>query len=92
MTMWMPLALWGLHRAMAAGPLRDGLATGVAFALQMLSSLYFGCIFAVSCCRRSRAVDWAALSVAAACRYSRRAPLAGAVIAPIARKYSRTGR
>src|SRR6476660_5007372 len=47
MTMWMPLALWALHRAMAAGRLRDGLAAGFAFALQMLSSLYFGMYFAV---------------------------------------------
>ena len=40
MTMWMPLTLWGLHRTLASGRLRDGLATGVAFALQTLSSLY----------------------------------------------------
>jgi hypothetical protein len=42
MTMWMPLALWGLHRTMARGKLRDGLCTGLAFALQTLSSLYYG--------------------------------------------------
>lgn len=42
MTMWMPLALWGVHRTMAEGRLRDGLLTGLAFALQMLSSLYYG--------------------------------------------------
>jgi hypothetical protein len=42
MTMWMPLALWSLHRAMASGKVRDGLFTGLAFALQMLSSLYYG--------------------------------------------------
>jgi hypothetical protein len=42
MTMWMPLALWGLHRTMASGKVRDGLFTGSAFALQMLSSLYYG--------------------------------------------------
>jgi hypothetical protein len=47
MTMWMPLTLWGLHRTMAAGRLRDGLATGLAFALQMLSSLYYGLFLAV---------------------------------------------
>jgi len=47
MTMWMPLALLGLHRAMASGRLRDGLATGFAFALQTLSSLYYACFLAV---------------------------------------------
>ena len=47
MTMWMPLALWGLHRTLSSGRLRDGLATGLAFALQTLSSLYYGCFLAV---------------------------------------------
>ena len=47
MTMWMPLALLGLHRTLAGGRWRDGLATGVAFALQTLSSLYYGCFLAV---------------------------------------------
>ena len=36
MTMWMPLALLGLHRALARGRVRDGLATGSSFALQTL--------------------------------------------------------
>jgi len=43
----MPLALFWLHRTLARGRLRDGLATGVAFALQTLSSLYYGCFLAV---------------------------------------------
>jgi hypothetical protein len=47
MTMWMPLALLGLHRTLAGGRWRDGLATGLAFALQTLSSLYYGCFLAV---------------------------------------------
>jgi hypothetical protein len=47
MTMWMPLALLGLHRTLARGRWRDGLGTGVAFALQTLSSLYYGCFLAV---------------------------------------------
>jgi hypothetical protein len=42
MAMWMPLALWGLHRTLALGRWRDGLLTGLAFALQALSSLYYG--------------------------------------------------
>jgi hypothetical protein len=47
MTMWMPLALWGLHRTMATGRMRDGLLTGLACALQMLSSLYYGVFLGV---------------------------------------------
>jgi hypothetical protein len=47
MTMWMPLTLWAMHRTMARGLLRDGLATGLTFALQMLSSLYYGLFLAV---------------------------------------------
>ena len=47
MTMWMPLALLWLHRTLARGRWRDGLATGLAFALQTLSSLYYGCFLAV---------------------------------------------
>src|SRR5262249_27342848 len=47
MAMWMPLALWGLHRTIAKGRLRDGIVTGIGYALQMLSSLYYGLFFAV---------------------------------------------
>ena len=42
MTMWAPLALWGLHRTLASGERRHGIATGFAVALQTLSSLYYG--------------------------------------------------
>jgi len=42
MTMLMPLALWGLHRTLATGRLRDGLATGLAFGAQYLTALYYG--------------------------------------------------
>jgi hypothetical protein len=41
-THWMPLALLFLHRTLARGRVRDGLATGAAVALQALSSLYYG--------------------------------------------------
>jgi hypothetical protein len=88
MTMWMPLALWGLHRAMAAGRLRDGLATGAAFALQMLSSLYFGVYFAVfllvvgAALWIARRYPWRPIAVLAA-----GAVLAGAIIAPVAAQY-----
>jgi hypothetical protein len=47
MTMWMPLCLWALHRTIARGRMRDGLATGLTFALQMLSSLYYGLFLAL---------------------------------------------
>ena len=42
MTMWMPVVLWGLHRTLASGRMRDGLATGAAFGAQWLSALYYG--------------------------------------------------
>jgi hypothetical protein len=41
-TVWMPLAMLGLHRMMASGRVRDGLAMGLAVTLQALSSFYFG--------------------------------------------------
>ena len=41
-TVWMPLAMLGLHRMMQSGRIRDGLATGLALALQTLSSFYYG--------------------------------------------------
>jgi hypothetical protein len=47
MTMWAPLALWALHRTIAEGRMRDGLAAGLMFALQMLSSLYYGLFLAL---------------------------------------------
>ncbi len=47
MTMWMPLALLGLHRTLSRGRLRDGLLTGLASALQTLSSLYYGVFLGV---------------------------------------------
>ena len=39
---WMPLCLWALHRTIRSGRLRDGLLTGLFFALQTLSSWYYG--------------------------------------------------
>ena len=88
MTMWMPLALWGLHRALASGRLRDGLATGFAFALQTLSSLYYGCFLAVY-----MAVLGAALWIGRGCprrplrALAAGAMLAGVLIAPVASQY-----
>lgn len=47
MTMGMPVALWALHRTLAKARIADGIAAGCAFALQMLSSLYYGVFMAV---------------------------------------------
>ncbi len=45
MTMWMPLALWALHLTLSRPTLSGGLMTGLAIALQALSSLYYGAFF-----------------------------------------------
>ena len=47
MAMWMPLVLIGVHRTMVSGRIRDGVFTGIAVALQTLSSLYYGCYLVV---------------------------------------------
>jgi hypothetical protein len=46
MAQWMPLALWALHRTFKHGRIRDGLLMGLFFALQTLSSFYYGIFFA----------------------------------------------
>jgi Dolichyl-phosphate-mannose-protein mannosyltransferase len=46
MAQWMPLGLWAFHRTIESGRLRDGLLTGLFFALQTLSSMYYGIFFA----------------------------------------------
>jgi hypothetical protein len=46
MAQWMPLCLWALHRTIEHGRLRDGLLTGLFFALQALSSLYYAIFLA----------------------------------------------
>jgi hypothetical protein len=90
MTMWMPLALWGLHRTLASGKRRDGIATGIAVALQALSSLYYG-LFLLVYMSALGAVLWV----------TRRRPLAplralaagalvaGVLIAPVAVEFVR---
>ena len=44
-TLWMPLGLFWFHRTITTYRLRDGLLTGLAVALQGLSSLYYGMFF-----------------------------------------------
>ena len=45
-TIWMPLALLALHRALETGRWKYGLATGAFAALQMLSCIYYGIFLA----------------------------------------------
>lgn len=47
LTMWMPLALWALHRSVDHGRWRDGLLTGLCIGLQLLSSMYYGVFFVI---------------------------------------------
>jgi hypothetical protein len=46
-TMWMPLALWAVHRLFETGSMRDGIMTGALLCLQAVSSLYYGAFLAV---------------------------------------------
>jgi hypothetical protein len=41
-TIWMPWALWALHRTFETRLLKYGLLTGLFVSLQMLSSIYYG--------------------------------------------------
>ena len=41
-TVWMPLALWALHRTFDEGTVRAGLLTGLFLWLQMISCVYYG--------------------------------------------------
>jgi hypothetical protein len=41
-TMWMPLALWAVHRVFETGSIRAGVTAGVLLCLQALSCLYYG--------------------------------------------------
>jgi hypothetical protein len=88
MSMWMPLALWGLHRTMARARWRDGLLTGVAFSLQMLSSLYFGLYLGVVLTVFG-AVLWAArgFSWRPLVRLAAGGALAALLVAPIAAEF-----
>jgi hypothetical protein len=46
MSFWMPLCLWSFHKCVNEGRMRNGVVTGLFFALQMLSSWYYGIFFA----------------------------------------------
>ncbi len=66
-TIWMPLALWAVHRTIDSGRWQHGLQAGVFVALQMLSSVYYGIFLAThpAARRRSVAADRAAAAGAA---------------------------
>ena len=46
-TVWMPLALWAVHRAVEEGSVRFGLVAGLLLWLQMISSVYYGAFLGV---------------------------------------------
>ena len=46
-TMWMPLALWAVHRVFETGSVRYGVLTGVLLSLQGISSLYYGAFLGI---------------------------------------------
>ncbi len=45
-TIWVPWALWAVHRTIESGRLLHGLQAGLFVALQMLSSVYYGVFLA----------------------------------------------
>jgi hypothetical protein len=45
-TVWMPWALWAVHRTIESGRWLHGLQAGIFVALQMLSSVYYGVFLA----------------------------------------------
>jgi Bacterial membrane protein YfhO len=46
-TVWMPLALWAVHRTFEEGSVRCGLLTGLLLWLQMVSCVYYGAFLGV---------------------------------------------
>ncbi len=90
MTLWIPLVFWAIHRTFATGWWRYGLLAGAAFALQVLSSLYYGVFLSVSLVpltaalwigRRRPLRPLAALAAGAV--------LAAVIVAPVAGAYVR---
>ncbi len=88
MTFWMPLLLLAIHRTFDQGRLRDGVWVGVLFALQTLSSLYYGVFLtvylvpiALALSMRSTVLRQTTRSLAAATL------IATTLIAPIAAPY-----
>jgi hypothetical protein len=90
MAQWMPLCLWAFHRTLKNGRLRDGILTGLFFALQTLSSIYYGLFFATFLVPLAAALLIAAgrdRVVAAIRPLAAGAALAGVLVAPLAVPY-----
>jgi hypothetical protein len=90
LTQWMPLCLWALHRTAQSGRTRDGLLTGLFFALQTLSCIYYGIFFATFLAPFAAALLLAeprAKTVRALKALGAGAVLAGVLLAPIAPPY-----
>jgi hypothetical protein len=47
-TMWLPLTLWAIHRAVEEGAWRFGALAGLLIALQMLSCVYYGVFLVIT--------------------------------------------
>jgi hypothetical protein len=91
MGQWMPLCLWAFHRTLKSGRLRDGVLTGLFFALQTLSSLYYGIFFATFLVPFAAALLVAAgrdRLVAAIRPLVAGAAVAGVLVAPLALPYA----
>jgi hypothetical protein len=71
-TVWMPLAFWALHRAVAEGSRRFGALVGVLVWLQVLSCVYYGIFLALMV---------ALLGLLLIAAHPRRAPIALTVLA-----------
>jgi hypothetical protein len=85
MSFWIPLGLWAFHRTLERGALRDGVLTGLAVALQALSSMYYG-LFLVTFLVPVAAVLWRTRRppVAALGPLAAGALIAGVLVAPLA--------
>jgi hypothetical protein len=71
-TVWMPLAFWALHRAVAEGSRRLGALVGVLVWLQVLSCVYYGIFLAMMV---------TLLGILLIAAHPRRAPIALTVLA-----------
>jgi hypothetical protein len=87
---WMPLTFWMLHRTVKTGQWRHGLLTGVFFALQAYSSVYYTVFLAGGVAIASPFVLWTAerrMRSRAIRSLAAGALLAGALVAPYVATY-----